>query len=106
MNSQEAQELVRTHYPIFYLSEEEVADPLSVITSFFSFAHLPEVKEMLWLSLKTNVTGSFPHGDTLNPRDRYDIVLLYEQLTRLVEAAHLLNEKRILDNVKNHFQEQ
>src|SRR5690606_25481892 len=87
MGRQETKKLILTNYPTFYLSEEEVTDPLSVIKDFFSFAHLPEVREMLWLSLKTNVTGSFPQGDALNPKERYDIVLLHEQLVKLVEAV-------------------
>jgi len=93
MGRQDAKKSTQTNYPTFYLSNEEVANPLSVIKDFFSFAHLPEVREMLWLSLKTNVTGSFPHGEALNPRDRLYILLLYEQLLRLIEAAHLLKEK-------------
>jgi hypothetical protein len=93
MNRQDTKKLILTDYPILYLTKEEVTNPLWVIKDFFSFAHLPEVREMLWLSLKTNVTGSFPQGEALNPRDRLYILLLYEQLLRLVEAAHLLNEK-------------
>lgn len=88
-------ELIPTEYPIFYLTKEELTDPHLAIKDFFSFAHLPEVREMLWLSLKTNVTGSFPQGDALNPKERYYIVLVYEQLLRLVEAAHLINEKQL-----------
>ena len=95
MSDQDANQLIATNYPIFYLSKDELTDPLSVIKDFFSFAHLPEVREMLWLSLKTNVTGSYPQGDALKPKERYYIILLYEQLLRLVEAAHLLNEKNI-----------
>jgi hypothetical protein len=92
MGRQDTKKLTLTNYPTFYLSDEEVIDPFSVFKDFFSFAHLPEVREMLWLSLKTTVTGSFPQGEALNPRDRLYIILLYEQLQRLVEAVHLLNE--------------
>lgn len=96
MDRQDKDELIFTNYPIFYLNKEELADPHLAIKDFFSFAHLPEVREMLWLSLKSNVTGSFPQGDALNPKERYYIVLLYEQLLRLVEAAHLINERQIM----------
>lgn len=96
---QDTKELILANYPIFYLNEDELTDPLSVVQDFFSTAHLPEVRDMLWLSLKTNVTGSFPEGDALNRRERYEIVLLYEQLIRLVEAAHLINEKRKVDDL-------
>jgi len=94
MCSQDTNEFVLCNYPIHYLNADEIANPLSVIQGFFSFAHLPEVREMLWLSFKTNVTGTFPQEEALNPKDRYYIVLLHEQLERLVEAAHLINEKR------------
>lgn len=100
MGRQNIKKLIATNYALFYLNKEEIADPLLAIKEFFSTAHLPEVREMLWLSLKTNVTGSFPQGDALTPQERCDIILLYEQLIRLVEAAHLLNEKRVLENVK------
>ena len=93
MGRQESKKSIPTNYPTFYLTKDELTNPLSVIKDFFSFAHLPEVREMLWLALKTNVTGSFPQGEAINPRDRLYILLLYEQLLRLVEAAHLLNEK-------------
>lgn len=95
MCSQETANPQLRNYPIHHLTEDELCNPLSVIKEFFSTAHLPEVREMLWLSLKTNVTGGFPQGDALNPKERYYIVLLHEQLLRLVEAAHLLNEKHI-----------
>lgn len=98
MGRQGIKELILTNYPIFYLTKEEVREPHLAIKDFFSFAHLPEVKDMLWLSLKTNVTGSFPQGDALTIRERYDIVLLYEHLIRLVEAAHLINERRLAEN--------
>jgi len=93
MCSQDSKEIIATNYPTFYLNKHELTDPFLVIKEFFSFAHLPEVREMLWLSLKTNVTGSFPQGDALTSKERYYIVLLYEQLIKLVEAAHLINEK-------------
>jgi len=97
MGRKNTTELIRTNYPLFYLTEDEIADPLLAIREFFSTAHLPEFRDMLWLSFKTNVMGSYPHGDTLTPQERCDIVVLYEQLVRLVEAAHLLNEKQLLE---------
>jgi hypothetical protein len=102
MSRQPTKELILANYPIFYLKEDEVTDPLLVIKDFFSNAHLPEVRDMLWLSLKTTVIGSFPDGEALNRKERYEIVFLYEQLIRLVEAAHLINEKTKLANLKTN----
>lgn len=98
MARQDTKNLVLTNYPIFYLNEEEIADPQIVIKDFFSTAHLPELREMLWTSLKSNVTGIFPESDTLTKKEKYEVVLLYEQLVRLVEAAHLINERTILNS--------
>lgn len=95
MSRQDRKKLTLTNYPVFYLRKEEINDPLLTIKEFFSFAHLPEVREMLWLSHKTNVTGSFPHDEALNPRERIHIVLLYEHLLRLIEAAYLINERKL-----------
>lgn len=105
MDCETTKELVASNYPLLYLNEEELLDPHIAIQEFFSNAHLPEVREMLWLSLKANVTGSFPLGDTLTPGERSEIVLLYEQLLKLVEAAHLLNEKRTMENIDRHYLE-
>jgi hypothetical protein len=63
-------------------------DPMLVIQDFFDYAHLPEARQQLWEMLKTIVTGNFPR--TLNRRERTDLVYFYEQLEKLVEAAHLL----------------
>jgi hypothetical protein len=97
MGRPETKKLILTNYSLFYLNEDEIADPFLAIREFFTKAHMPEVRDMLWLSFKTNVTGSFPQGDLLTQQERYDIILLHEQFIRLVEAAHLLNEKRILE---------
>ena len=88
------------NYPLFKLSEEEVADPSLVIEDFFSFAHLPEIRQMLWEWFKTTVTGSFPKD--LYRNKRQEIVLLYEHLEKLVEAAHLLNHQRLVNKYDNH----
>jgi hypothetical protein len=71
------------------LSREEVEDPLLVISDFFTYAHLPEIREQLWEMLKTTVTGGYCH--VLNRRERADLVHFYEKLEKLIEAAHLLH---------------
>lgn len=71
------------------LTSKEIADPQLVIDEFFDFAHLPEVRELLWEWLKVTVTGTY-HKE-LNASERSAILTLYEQLSRLVEAAHILH---------------
>jgi len=73
-----------------YLTKEEIANPNLVIDELFDFAHLPDVRELLWEWLKTTVTGSYTK--TLTAREREAIIILYEKMEKLVEAAHVLHE--------------
>lgn len=75
------------------LNEKEIADPYLVIDELFDFAHLPDVRELLWDWLKTTVTGSY--HKTLTPAERYAIITLYEKIKKLVEAVHILHEREI-----------
>ena len=79
-------------YQIHKLTEDEIANPYLVIEDLFSFGHLPDLREILWLSFKAIITGNFP--EYLTNKERNDIVNLYEYLERLVEAVHLINEER------------
>ncbi len=72
------------------LSEEEVENPHKVIAELFDFAHLPHVRDLLWLWLKTTVNGSFITED-LEHRERTSIIFLYEKIEKLVEAVHILH---------------
>lgn len=79
-------------YPIHKLTTEEISNPHMVLQDLFSFSHLPELREMLWKSLKANITGNYPKH--LTNWERNEVVHLFEQLERLLEAAHLINECR------------
>ena len=93
MGRQDKKKLIPTNYPIFYLTKEEISDPNLAIRDFFSFEHLPQMRELLWLLYKMLVTGNYLQDDALTPRERYDLAILYEYLLKLMEAAHLLHEK-------------
>jgi hypothetical protein len=71
------------------LSPEQAANPMSVLHALFDFAHLPQVREMLWDMLRAVVTGSF---SSLSQDEKNDLMYFYEQLEKLVEAAHLLHK--------------
>src|SRR6266700_3795083 len=88
------------HYPTHQLTDDEINDPYLVIEDFFSFAHLSDVLVMLWQSFKATVTGNFPKE--LDRMERNDVVCLYEYLQKLVEANHLINEDRKLNNRDKH----
>ena len=96
MSSQKTTSLLLQNYPIHHLNEDERDHPLTVLQDFFSYAHLPEVRQWLWFFFKTTVTGNFPKN--LTSKQRNDLVLLFEQLQKLVEAAHLINEARKADS--------
>lgn len=95
----ETNKLVVFHdYPIHTLSEEEAKNPWLVIDELFGYCHLPELREMLWDSFKANITGSY--NKRLSGSERRDIVFLHEYLEKLLEAAHILNERQKSDQVK------
>jgi hypothetical protein len=71
------------------LSKEEVEHPELVLDELFDYAHLPDVRELLWLWLKTTVNGDFAEG--LDHQERVSILFFYEKIERLVEAAHILH---------------
>ncbi len=72
------------------LSKEETLNPHSVIYAFFDYAHLPQVREMLWEWLKITAVGNW---QSLSTEERADVLYFYEQLEKLVEAAHLIHKK-------------
>jgi hypothetical protein len=79
------------NYPSNGLSQEETEDPFLVFHDLFSTYHLPDIRQQLWKLLKTTVTGNYCRD--LNRRERSDLLFFYEQLERLIEAAHLLHQR-------------
>ncbi|WP_216823582.1 HEPN domain-containing protein, partial [Niastella vici] len=53
---------------------------------------LPRIRELLWEFFKTTVIGNYTHD--LHRRDRELLVTIYEKIEKLVEAAHIINEKQ------------
>lgn len=75
-----------------HLSREEMEQPMQVIHDFFSYGHLPEIRDQLWELLKTTITGNY--CKTLSRRERSDILYFYERLEKLVEAIHLVSQQQ------------
>ncbi|MDB5232583.1 MAG: hypothetical protein JWN76_3388 [Chitinophagaceae bacterium] len=75
------------------LTDKEAANPHQVIADFFDFAHLPEVREILWDWLKITVTGGF--GKDMRIGERRDLLYFYELLQKLVEAAHVIHRSKV-----------
>lgn len=76
------------------LTPAEIDNPHQVIYELFDFAHLPRIRELLWEFFKTTVTGNYSHD--LHRRERELLVTIYEKIEKLVEAAHIINEKQKL----------
>jgi HEPN domain-containing protein len=78
--------------PAGRLTGEEVQDPYRVLDQLFDFAHLHQVKEYLWEWFTATITGSYVRQQTRS-RSRDTIVLMYQYMEKLVEAAHLLHNQ-------------
>jgi hypothetical protein len=70
------------------LNKDEIANPYSVIHSFFDCTDLEQTRNNLWTWLETTVTGTFPKG--LTRRERCNILFQYQQLEKLLEAVFIL----------------
>lgn len=81
------------------LSQEEREDPMQAIRNFFNYANLPDIRQQLWEMLKTTVTGNYCRS--LSRRERSDMLYFFEQLEKLVEAAHAMVRKEQLTSEKS-----
>lgn len=73
------------------LTVEEIENPEKVIEDFFQYAQLPEIRWIMWESVKTLVTGSFTH---LKSRERSSLIYFYEQMEKLIECVHVMHSKK------------
>lgn len=71
-----------------HLTPEEEAQPGLVYHRLFDRAHLPTLREHLWIWLRMTVTGGFS-SDQFDQQDREQLMFLYEDVARLLEAAHI-----------------
>jgi len=95
-----ANTVVLQNYPTHKLTDEEKSNPYLVIDDIFQFGHLPDLREMLWNSFRSTITGTY-HKE-LTRKERNEIVYLYEYMERLVEAAHIINESRKTTDIKDN----
>lgn len=85
------------------LPQDETIDPQQVLTALFDFAHLPELKSVLWEWLKATVSGSY--NKTMKTSERENILVLYEHLQKLLEASHIIYlEQQKLEAFRNEIQ--
>lgn len=69
-------------------SHPDFKKPHRVIQSFFSYANIEEVRQLLWRWLQATITGSF--NKTLKYSEREGIVYFYCQVKELIEAVYVL----------------
>ena len=76
---------------ILRLSPDEINDPRLVVAEFFMNYHLKDVREDLWEWLSAGLTSSNEYFNT--GMDRANLIFLYENLEKLVEANFLLTKR-------------
>lgn len=77
---------------VLLLSEDETREPVGVFERFFGDYRLHECRYFLWAMVQTCLTTDNTHFG--NPEERADLLLRYEDLQRLLEAATLLIKKQ------------
>ena len=71
-----------------HLSPEEIANPYLAIQELFDRVDLPDARDLLWKWLKTAAAGNAYKEQQRT--DREDVFYIYELITKLLEAAHLI----------------
>jgi hypothetical protein len=78
---------------VIRLGEEERKTPLMVLERFFEDYRLHECRHHLWTMVQACLTTD---NEVFNePTERADLLLRYEDLEKLVEAAWLLREEEM-----------
>lgn len=86
-----SQHLIDTANKIIRLTPEQCNDPASVVAEFFLNYHLHDVRTILWQWLWAGVANS--NGHFTSAIERSDLLFLYENLERLIEANYLLKKR-------------
>jgi hypothetical protein len=74
-----------------HLSQEEIENPYLIIHELFTYGHLPEVREQLWIMLKSCATGDF--SKVLTRREQSNVFCFYELLEKVIEANYLIYQR-------------
>jgi hypothetical protein len=73
-----------------HLTEEEIANPWLVFDNLFDEVSLAYFRTMLWKSFLCTVMGTYPNDTTSEERE--EIVYVYEQLKKVIDAIYVLNQ--------------
>lgn len=72
------------------LKKEEIEDPYAVIDDFFSYSHLPDLRNSLSGLERALVVGDWHH---LTRRERADIKYFLFWLSKVIEAVHIIHKR-------------
>ncbi|WP_276482667.1 hypothetical protein [Paraflavitalea pollutisoli] len=81
---------VHTALLIRRLNPKDISQPANVITEFFTNYHLQDLREALWEWLVTGLTST---NNYQNGSSRSNLIFLYDQLEKLIEAIYLQNSR-------------
>lgn len=71
-----------------WLTPEQVAEPIEVISDFFEHYHLFELRAILWELVFTALASD---GDAVDEgRKRANLLFFYQKMETFLEAVHLL----------------
>jgi hypothetical protein len=71
------------------LTKEEIENPYQLLADFFDFAHLPDIRGMLWDMLITTASSNF---HKLSRRDKANMMYFFARLRQMIEAIHLIHQ--------------
>lgn len=77
------------HPAPLYLEEGAVSSPVVILHEFFLDYDLLTARELLWKWFRHTVTGSLATAG--NEEERKALVDFYENMQKLVEAAHIIS---------------
>jgi hypothetical protein len=77
-------------HPTHHLTDEEHENPYLVFEKLYDTISLTDFRELIWKTFLITITGSYPGEST--PKEREDAVFVYEQIKKLIDAAHVINE--------------
>ena len=74
------------------LTQEQMADPDSVLNDFFSWYHLDDLRQMLWEWMQAAMITD--NGIYETSKERSNLLFFYRNMELLVEAAYLIRQQR------------
>jgi hypothetical protein len=78
--------------PSFFLQPHQAAHPKQTCREIAEYYTLTESRDMLWKMLV--IFFNSPDANSLTPEDRGNYLYCYQQMITLLEAAHVMKDKK------------